>query len=164
MLNIDELWHKSSNTKHEFSDDEIKFLLDNRLWFVTDRLDTVSKNSEKETLFDLIMLVIDSLSEHRQGILNMADNLNISSNLLCHSQSQILREINIWHNSLGLHWNTGKHLQNVLFFGVLTYAINIWLDDNSIDSSKVMAKIDELISWMMELKNNPLQIIRKFGF
>lgn len=164
MLNIDDLWQKASDAKHEFTDDEIKFLLDNRLWFVTERLNTLSTTSEKETLFDLIMLTIDSLSEHRQAILNIANSLNISSNLLCHSQSQILREINIWHKSLELHWNTGKHLQNVLFFGALTYAINIWIDDDSIDSAKVMAKIDELISWMMELKNNPLQIVKQFGF
>lgn len=164
MLNIDDLWQTALNDTHEFNDDEIKLLLDNRLWFVTERLNTLSNHSEKEILFDLIMLAIDSLSEHRQAILNIAKNFIITPNLLCHSQAQILREINIWHQNLGLHWNTGKHLQNVLFFGVLTYAINIWIDDDSIDSAKVMAKIDELISWMMELKNNPLQIVRQFGF
>lgn len=164
MLNIDDLWQKALDTTHEFDDDEIRLLLDNRLWFVTERLNTLSTNSEKETLFDLIMLAIDGLSAHRQAILNIAKNFHINPNLLCHLQAQILREINVWHQNLVLHWNTGKHLQNVLFFGVLAYAVNIWIDDESIDSAKVMAKIDELISWMMELKNNPLQIVKQFGF
>lgn len=163
MLNIADLWKNALKNPESLSVDEIKALLDDRLWFVTDRLNSLSQNSEKEILFDLIMLVVDSLSEHRQAALGLAKSA-LNTSLMCQAQAQILREINIWHEQLNLHWNIGKHLQNILFFAVITYAVNIWLDDDSPDASKVMAKIDELITWLLTMKTQPLQIFEKFSF
>lgn len=164
MLNIADLWADALNSPNSLSEDHFKALLDDRLWFVTDQLNNVSNVSEKETLFDLIMLAIDSLSEQRQAVLNLTKITQLNQSFICHAQAQILREINIWHEQLNLHWNVGKHLQNVLFFGVLSYAVNIWLDDDTPDASKVMAKIDELITWLLTMKTQPLQIFDKFSF
>lgn len=164
MLNIPELWENALHNPESLSDDDLKVLLDDRLWFVTDLLNSISQNSEKEKLFDLLMLTIDSLSEQRQAILILAKTTKITPSLICHAQAQILSAIHTWHEQLGLHWNVGAHLQNVLFFGVLTYAINIWLDDDSPDASQVMAKIDELITWLMTMKSQPLQIFDNFSF
>jgi hypothetical protein len=163
MLNVGDLWQKALNNPENLDDDAIKALLDDRLWFVTDNLGGVSLNSEKETLFDLLMLVVDSLSEKRTAIINAYQSMQLTPALICQGQSQILQAINSWHEKLNLQWNKGSQLQNVLFFGILTYSINIWLDDDSPDAAQVMAKIDELITWLLDMKAQPMQIFTKFG-
>jgi hypothetical protein len=62
---------------------------------------------------------------------------------------------------LGLHWDVGRYVQNLLFLCALIYAANVWKDDTSADNSKVMAKIDEMIRWMKATKTAPLDVLEK---
>ena len=141
--------------------EEIQALINDRLWAVTDNLSTVSRHNTNETLFDLMMLVFDSLTEKRGIILNLWDSSSLNPQLICEGQSQIIAAIDGWHQELNLHWNTARYVQNLLFMCALIYAAVVWKDDTSADNSKVMAKIDELIGWLNASKSAPFDLIEK---
>lgn len=160
MNNIDKIWQNILKNIDLVSEQELQLLLDDRLWFVTDNLKTITATLEKEKIFDLIMLGIDSLQERRAEILHLKNNKNFDYDFICKLQSQLMREINIWHQHLNLAWGKGTYFQNYAFLGMLTYAANIWIDDHSPDSAKVMAKTDEMIDWLLQLKSNPMGIFK----
>ncbi len=160
MLDVNAIWGKAAN-KEELSSDEIQVLINDRLWAVTDNLSTVSRHNTNETLFDLMMLVFDSLTEKREIILNLWSSSSLNPQLICEGQSQIITAIDSWHQELNLHWNTARYVQNLLFMCALIYAAAVWKDDTSADNSKVMAKIDELIGWLNASKSGPFDLIEK---
>lgn len=161
MLDINIIWEKAQKQSPELNTEEIQALINDRLWAVTDQLSTVSRHTTNETLFDLMMLVFDSLTEKRESILNLWNSSFLNPKLICEGQSQVIAAIDSWHQELNLHWNTGRYVQNLLFFCALMYAAIVWKDDTSADNSKVMAKIDELISWLNASKSAPFDLIEK---
>ncbi len=160
MLDVNAIWEKAGN-QEELTPEEIQALINDRLWAVTDNLSTVSRHNTNETLFDLMMLVFDSLTEKRGIILNLWDSSSLNPQLICEGQSQIIAAIDGWHQELNLHWNTARYVQNLLFMCALIYAAVVWKDDTSADNSKVMAKIDELIGWLNASKSAPFDLIEK---
>lgn len=161
MIDINAIWKKAEQHPSNLTTDEIQALLNDRLWMVTDNLSTVSRGNTNETLFDLMMLVFDSLTEKRACILKIWDSNSLNSRLICEGQSQILAAIDGWHQELNLQWNTARYVQNLLFLCSLIYATAVWKDDASTDNSKVMAKIDELIGWLNASKSAPFDLIEK---
>lgn len=161
MVDIKAIWEKATLDPSTVTPDEIQALINDRLWQVTDNLLTVSRNNTNETLFDLMMLVFDSLNEKRACILSLWDSQSLSTKLICEGQSQALAAIDTWHQELELNWNTARYVQNLLFLCALIYAANVWKDDISPDNSKVMAKIDELISWLNASKSAPFDLLEK---
>ena len=160
MLDINAIWEKAAN-QEELNFEEIQALINDRLWIVTDRLATVSRHNNNETLFDLMMLVFDSLTEKRETVLNLWNSSSLSPQLICEGQSQIIAAIDSWHQELNLHWSTARYVQNLLFLCALIYAAAVWKDDTSPDNSKVMAKIDELIGWLNASKSAPFDLLEK---
>jgi hypothetical protein len=160
VLDISAIWEKAAN-QEELTTNDIHALINDRLWVVTDNLSTVSCHNRDETLFDLIMLVFDSLTEKREVILALWNSRSLSPQLICEGHSQIIAAIDSWHQELNLHWNTARYLQNLLFMCALIYAAAVWKDDISPDNSKVMAKIDELIGWLNASKTAPFDLIEK---
>lgn len=154
MLEIHTIWNKAENGEI-LTNAEIQVLINDRLLAVTDKLSTVSRHNTDEVLFDLMMLVFDSLTEKREAILNIWNSDFLNSDFICEAQSQIIVAIDSWHEELNLHWNTGRYVQNLLFLCALIYAAVVWKDDTSPDNSKVMAKIDELIRWLSASKSAP---------
>jgi len=63
VLDIEAIWEKAESNPSAITPEEIQALINNRLWYVTERLETVSRNNVDEALFDLMMLVFDSLTE-----------------------------------------------------------------------------------------------------
>ena len=161
MLDINTIWEKAAQPSPELTFEEIQALINDRLWAVTDQLSTVSLNSTNETLFDLMMLVFDSLTEKRACILNIWSTIALDPKCICEGQSQIIGAIDEWHQTLNLHWNTARYVQNLLFLCALMYAAAVWKDDTSADNSKVMAKIDELIGWLNASKSAPFDLLEK---
>ncbi len=161
----DTLWYNAviiaEANQEELMPEELQALINNRLWAVTDKLSMVSRHNPDETLFDLMMLVFDSLTEKREIILNLWDSSSLNPGLICEGQSQIITAIDGWHQELNLHWNTARYVQNLLFLCALIYAAVVWKDDTSADNSKVMAKIDELIGWLNASKSAPFDLIEK---
>ncbi|MCE2716359.1 MAG: hypothetical protein ACK4V2_03585 [Pseudomonadota bacterium] len=161
MLDIEAIWEKAESNPSAITPEEIQALINNRLWYVTERLETVSRNNVDEALFDLMMLVFDSLTEKRACVLSLWETQKLSDQLICETQAQVLTAIDGWHQTLGLHWDVGRYVQNLLFLCALIYAANVWKDDTSADNSKVMAKIDEMIRWMKATKTAPLDVLEK---
>lgn len=165
MIDIQDLWTKARDQLKDqpdvLSDDEIKVIINDRLHVVTTNLGTISRHNQNETLFDLMMLVFDSLTEHREAVLNIYGAYDFSSSLICQVQSQCLAAIDQWHETLDLHWTFGRYMQNLLFLCALLYAASVWKEDISPDNSKVMAKIDELISWINSSKSAPFDLLEK---
>ncbi len=161
MLDICAIWEKAEQMESELTFEDIQVLIHDRLEAVTGKLSTVSRHSENETLFDLMMLVFDSLTEKRTCILNIWNSQSLSTKLVCEGQSQILTAIDGWHQELELHWNTARYVQNLLFLCALIYAATVWRDDTSTDNSKVMAKIDEMIRWLNASKAAPFDFLEK---
>ncbi|MEI7493947.1 MAG: hypothetical protein WCJ92_05055 [Alphaproteobacteria bacterium] len=161
MLDINAIWEKAEQPSPELTFEEIQALINDRLWAVTDQISTVSLNSANETLFDLMMLVFDSLTEKRTCILNLWNASSLDPKCICEAQSQIIAAIDGWHQTLNLHWNTARYVQNLLFLCALMYAAAVWKDDTSADNSKVMAKIDELIGWLNASKSAPFDLLEK---
>ena len=161
MLDINIIWAKAEQPTPELTFEEIQALINDRLWAVTDQLSTVSLSNTDETLFDLMMLVFDSLTEKRACILNIWNTSSLDPKCICEGQSQIIAAIDGWHQTLNLQWNTARYVQNLLFLCALMYAASVWKDDTSADNSKVMAKIDELISWLNASKSAPFDLLAK---
>ena len=161
MVDIEAIWEKATQDQAAVTVDEIQALINDRLWQVTDNLATVSRNNTNETLFDLMMLVFDSLTEKRACILSLWDAQNLSTKLICEGQAQVLAAIDTWHQELELNWDAARYAQNLLFMCALIYAANVWKDDTSADNSKVMAKIDEMISWLNASKSAPFDLLEK---
>ena len=161
MLDINAIWEKAAQPSPELTFEEIQALINDRLWAVTDQLSTVSLHSTDETLFDLMMLVFDSLTEKRTCILNLWNAIELNPKCICEAQSQISAAIDGWHQQLNLPWNTARYVQNLLFLCALIYAAVVWKDDTSADNSKVMAKIDELIGWLNASKSAPFDLLEK---
>lgn len=161
MIDIKAIWEKAEHDTSTITAQEIQVLINDRLWYVTEHLETVSKNNANETLFDLMMLVFDSLTEKRKSILNLWNSQKLSDQLICETQAQVLNAIDTWHQKLGIHWDIGRYMQNVLFLSALIYATTIWKDDTSADNSKVMAKIDEMIRWIKAAKSEPFELLEK---
>lgn len=161
MLDIGEIWARAECDPISVTPEEIQTLINDRLWFVTERLETVGRNNTDETLFDLMMLVFDSLTEKRACILALWTAQKLSDQLICETQAQVLAAIDTWHQTLRIHWEVGRYVQNLLFLCALIYAGSVWLDDTSADNSKVMAKIDEMIRWMKTAKAAPLDLVEK---
>jgi hypothetical protein len=141
--------------------DQIQMLINDRIGFVTDRLGSVSRQNHDETIFDLMMLFFDSLNEKREIILKIWDSVSFNQQLICEGQSQLLNAIDNWHQELNINWQVGKYIQNLLFLLCLVYLSAIWKDDNSADSSKVMAKVDEIIKWLNSSKSSPFDVLQK---
>lgn len=160
MLDINAIWEKAIN-QGVLTSEELQALINDRLWVVTDSLSTVSRHNTDETLFDLMMLVFDSLTEKREVILTLWNSSSLNPQLICEGQSQIIAAVDSWHQELNLHWSTARYVQNLLFMCALMYAATVWKDDTSADNSKVMAKIDELISWLNASKSAPFDLIEK---
>ena len=161
MLDINALWEKAGVQPNALSASEIQALINDRLSTVTDKLSSVSLHNKDETLFDLMMLFFDSLTEKRNTVFDLYSSCSFETSLICDMQSQILSAIDNWHQELSLHWPFGRYVQNLLFFCALIYTVNVWKDDISPDNSKVMAKIDELIRWINSSKSAPFDLIEK---
>lgn len=161
MLDINTLWEKAKNDSARITPSEIQALINDRLSFVTDNLSTVSVQNKNETLFDVMMLFFDGLSEKRKAVLDLYNSCALNSSLICQAQAQIITAIDHWHNELNLHWTIGRYVQNLFFLCALIYAANVWKDDTSADNSKVMAKIDELIRWINSSKSAPFDLMEK---
>lgn len=161
MLDIEAIWESAESDAVSVTPEEIQALINDRLWYVTERLETVSRNTVDEALFDLMMLVFDSLTEKRGCILGLWDTQKISDQLICETQAQVLAAIDTWHQRLEIHWNAGRYVQNLLFLCALIYAASVWKNDTSADNSKVMAKIDEMIRWMKASKTAPFDLLEK---
>jgi hypothetical protein len=158
---INSLWERAALNPADLTANEIQLLINDRLATVTDNLATVSPHTQNETIFDLIMLFFDSLNEKRQTILKLWDNIDFNQKLICQSQAQLITAIDCWHKELNLHWQIGGYLQNLLFLVALSYTATIWKTDTSADSSKVMAKVDEIIGWLNSSKSAPFDFLQK---
>ncbi|MCX7342818.1 MAG: hypothetical protein NT128_01555 [Proteobacteria bacterium] len=158
---IDSLWEQAEQTPEKLSASELQILINDRLGVVTDNLSTVSRQNLDETLFDLIMLFIDSLNEKRQAILKIWDQTDFNQKLICQLQTQLTEAIDMWHQELDIHWQVGRYVQNLLFMLVITYTTTIWKTDNSPDNSTVMAKVNEIIGWIRNSKSAPLDLLEK---
>jgi len=161
MVDIEAIWEKATQDPAAITVDEIQALINDRLWQVTDNLATVSRNNTNETLFDLMMLVFDSLTEKRTCILGLWGTQSLSTKLICEGQAQVLATIDTWHQELELNWDAARYVQNLLFMCALIYAANVWKDDTSADNSKVMAKVDEMIGWLNASKSAPFDLLEK---
>ncbi|MEI6627826.1 MAG: hypothetical protein WCN27_00240 [Alphaproteobacteria bacterium] len=158
---IDSLWEQAEQTPEKLSASELQILINDRLGVLTDNLSTVSRQNLDETLFDLIMLFIDSLNEKRQAILKIWDQTDFNQKLICQLQTQLTEAIDMWHQELDIHWQVGRYVQNLLFMLVITYTTTIWKTDNSPDNSTVMAKVNEIIGWIRNSKSAPLDLLEK---
>lgn len=158
---MNELWKRASLDPNTISNDELQMLLNDRLAFVTDNLSTINCQNIDETLFDLIMLCFDSLNEHRSTILKLWQSTQMNSQLLCKMQTQLIESIDIWHQELSINWQIGTYIQNTLFLLILFYISTIWKDDSSPDSSKVMAKTNEIIELLNQSKSAPFDLLQK---
>lgn len=158
---INSLWEQAEQTPEKLSASELQILINDRLGVVTDNLSTVSRQNLDETLFDLIMLFVDSLNEKRQAILKIWDYADFNQKLICQLQTQLTEAIDIWHQELGIHWQVGRYVQNLLFSLIIIYTTTIWKTDNSTDNSIVMAKVNEIIGWIRNSKSAPLDLLEK---
>ncbi len=158
---IDSLWEQAEQTPEKLSASELQILINDRLGVVTDNLSMVSRQNLDETLFDLIMLFIDSLNEKRQTILKIWNEIDFNQKLICQLQTQLTEAIDMWHQELDIHWQVGRYVQNLLFMLVITYTTTIWKTDNSPDNSTVMAKVNEIIGWIRNSKSAPLDLLEK---
>lgn len=158
---IDSLWEQAEQTPEKLSASELQILINDRLGVVTDNLSMVSRQNLDETLFDLIMLFIDSLNEKRQTILKIWNEIDFNQKLICQLQTQLTEAIDMWHQELDIHWQVGRYLQNLLFSLIIIYTTNIWKTDNTPDNSTVMAKVNEIIGWIRNSKSAPLDLLEK---
>ena len=158
---INSLWEQAEQTPEKLAASELQTLINDRLGVVTDKLSTVSRQNLDETLFDLIMLFVDSLNEKRQSILKIWDHADFNQKLICQLQTQLTETIDIWHQELGIHWQVGRYIQNLLFSLIIIYTTTIWKTDNTTDNSIVMAKINEIIGWIRNSKSAPLDLLEK---
>lgn len=158
---INSLWEKAEQTPAGLSANEVQILINDRLGAVTDNLPTVSRQNLDETLFDLIMLFIDSLNERRQTILKIWNETDLNQKLICQLQTQLTEAVDIWHQELNIHWQVGRYLQNLLFSLIIIYTTNIWKTDSTPDNSTVMAKVNEIIGWIKNSKSAPLDFLEK---
>ncbi len=158
---ISSLWEQAEQTPEKLSASELQVLINDRLGVVTDNLATVSRQNLDETLFDLIMLFIDSLNEKRQAIIKIWDKTDFNQKLICQLQTQLTEAIDIWHQELDIHWQVGRYLQNLLFSLIIIYTTTIWKTDNTPDNSIVMAKVNEIIGWIRNSKSAPLDLLEK---
>jgi hypothetical protein len=158
---INNLWQRAAIAPIELTIEELQMLINDRLGVITDGLSSVSRQSSDETIFDLIMLFFDSLNEKRQIILGLWDHVDFNQRLICQGQAQLITAIDGWHQELNIHWQMGRYLQNLLFLLTLSYVATIWKNDDSADSSKVMAKVDEIISWLNASKSAPFDLLQK---
>ncbi len=158
---INSLWQRAADSPAEITTAELQILLNDRLGIVTDGLASVSRHNTDETIFDLMMLFFDSLNEKRAIILKLWEIKDFNQKLICEGQSQLLNAIDDWHQALGIHGNLGRYVQNLLFLLALVYTMTVWKDDLSADSSKVMAKVDEIIGWLNASKSAPFDLWQK---
>ena len=158
---MNDLWERAYLNPNDISDDELQSLLNDRIGFVTDNLSTVGRHNLDETIFDLVMLFFDSLNEKRPIILKLWDNLDFNQKLVCKMQAQLTESIGIWHQELAIDWTVARPIQNILFMLALIYTSTIWKDDESPDSAKVMAKVNEITVWLSQSKSAPFDLLQK---
>ena len=156
-------WENLLDSK-QISDEHFLSLLNDRIFWVDGELLKLNflKEEEGEAVFDLIMLIFDSLQLKRKEIKHLVVITNLSQNLVCKAQSHLLGAISRWHSHCGIANSRFEFFQNIGFLILLYYLFTIWLEDDSSDLGILMAKTSEALEHWKNLKRSPLSFMEYF--
>lgn len=116
--------------------------------FVNDNLSESDSLSEKEIIFDFLMLRLEWLEKHKDGIIRLYDEAKRDPDLLLCCTLPIYRSMQHFSEcSLkGTKKDNLKSLKYIGFCAIYIHTLRIWKDDQNSDYSKTLAHLDKILS------------------